>query len=253
MTAREAGLTRAAAENLAGWHEASVAALAFGSRRWPDAWATSEPVPPMYFRWIATAPETADGAVEQPAADRIEQLFRGTSGPLGVCDPWSRLDLRRLGFVRTSDAQAWMVRPPAPLASVEPPPHLEVVEVRDADALAAFEAASSEGFGAPPVPRFSLHGPPLLDEPRSRIWVGLVGGAAVSGAMAFLHAGVVGVYGVSTVPAARGRGYATALTLRAAAADPRLPSVLQPSAMAEPLYRRLGYERFAAASSWFRG
>jgi len=64
---------------------------------------------------------------------------------------------------------------------------------------------------------------------------------------------VLGIYGVATIPAMRGRGYATAMTTRALATAGDLPAVLQPSTMAEPLYGRLGFARFGTFRSWARG
>jgi predicted GNAT family acetyltransferase len=63
---------------------------------------------------------------------------------------------------------------------------------------------------------------------------------------------VLGIYGVATLPDARRRGYATALTQHAVAAVPGLPAVLQPSVMAERLYSRLGFRRFTTFRSWDR-
>ena len=71
--------------------------------------------------------------------------------------------------------------------------------------------------------------------------------------MSFLAGGVVGIYGVSTVPDARRRGYATALTALAIASEAGVPAVLQPSAAAEPLYARLGFRRFGSFDMWIRG
>jgi hypothetical protein len=50
----------------------------------------------------------------------------------------------------------------------------------------------------------------------------------------------------------RRRGYATALTAHVVANAPDLPAVLQPSRIAESLYRRLGFERFGVFRSWGR-
>jgi predicted acetyltransferase len=50
----------------------------------------------------------------------------------------------------------------------------------------------------------------------------------------------------------RRRGLATAMTAHTLAAAVDVPAVLQPSTMAEPLYRRLGFRRFGAFRSWAR-
>ena len=129
---------------------------------------------------------------------------------------------------------------------------IEIERVRDADSLADFEQASAIGFGSEPQPPFSWHAPPILRDPRLALWRGRAGGRTVSTSMSFTHAGVIGIYGVSTIPEARRRGYATALTEAALGVDPALPSVLQPSRMGETLYAALGYRRFTTFRSWVR-
>ena len=82
------------------------------------------------------------------------------------------------------------------------------------------------------------------------LWRGRVEDRTVAVSMAFVEAGVVGIYGVATHPEWRRRGIGTAMTLRALEADPTLPAVLQPSAMAEPMYAALGFRRFATFRAW---
>ncbi len=48
------------------------------------------------------------------------------------------------------------------------------------------------------------------------------------------------------------RGAGLAITARTLAAAPDLPAVLQPSDMAEPMYRRLGFARFTTFRTWIR-
>ena len=54
----------------------------------------------------------------------------------------------------------------------------------------------------------------------------------------------IGVYTISTIPDARGRGYATTMTRRVAADGVRAGcdvAILQASDMGLPIYERLGY------------
>jgi predicted GNAT family acetyltransferase len=74
----------------------------------------------------------------------------------------------------------------------------------------------------------------------------------VATANSFRDGGVLGIYSVSTLPETRRRGYATALTARAVHDAPELDAVLQPSQMAERLYRRIGFEPFSAFRTWIR-
>jgi hypothetical protein len=238
-------LVAATAANLAAWHELHLGALGHLTTYCDGLWITGDSIPHIFCSAIAVRPDASAPACEQGTTRRSW---------IAVCDPWSDLQLRDGFSVEAS--HPWMVRPPLsrlglPRRSLNRP-LIEIERVVDTDALADFERASALGFGNAPQPPFTWHAPPVLRDSRLALWRGRVRGRTVSTSMSFSHAGVVGIYGVSTIPDARRRGYATALTEVALAADPTLPSVLQPSRMGESMYAALGYRLFISFRSWVR-
>ncbi|MEM7285610.1 MAG: GNAT family N-acetyltransferase [Actinomycetota bacterium] len=87
----------------------------------------------------------------------------------------------------------------------------------------------------------------------TRLWIAYDGDEPISKAASYTGADFVGVFGVATTEAGRGKGLARHLTLRAlhAAADDGIgTAVLHSTPMAHSLYRKMGFRDVARFRLW---
>jgi GNAT superfamily N-acetyltransferase len=78
-------------------------------------------------------------------------------------------------------------------------------------------------------------------------FLGWLRGAPVAIASLLYHAGVAGIYGVTTIPEARRQGVGAAMTLhvlRYAHANGYRFAILSPTSMSEAIYRRIGFNTY---------
>jgi GNAT superfamily N-acetyltransferase len=118
---------------------------------------------------------------------------------------------------------------------------IERVDVRRWD---AFRDVTAEGFGMPLAAVEALYAPGLLDDSRVQAFIGTVDGREVATAVSVRTGATIGVYGIATIPDARGRGFGTALTWHLLSdADPGWDvAILQASEMGRPVYERMGFK-----------
>ncbi len=262
----DAAWRHAAARNLAAWHVSSVRALGWRPFTTDSWWFCPTPAPNIYH--CAISLRQARDAPDRTAmvSELARHLRRPDSMHVSVCDSWNELPLARIGLDQRS-VGPWFARAGAPVPA---PPHvsdddrqaLTITEVRTPGDLAVFERTVIEGFGARfPLAPFDIHDPAILDDHAMHAFLGWTSAGGrrstpepvpepVSVSMAYVDGGLIGVYGVATVPGARGRGFATAITVAALAVDPATDAVLQPSRSAESLYRHLGFVAAGEFSHW---
>ena len=225
------------ADATAAWHASWLTALGLRSERRDSVWRALDSPPFIYWTAITLAPDAPASTVSDA---------HGT-----ICDSWSQLDLAPFRFVERV-REPWFVRPAGALPHAQGPLDLEIVRVSTAAEVAEFEDVSARGFGGEDasLATGTMHPASILADARMTMLTGRVGGNAVAAATTYRTETAVGIYGVTTIASARGRGYASALTR--ALIDPAAPAVLSPSPEAESLYRRLGFEPVGELRQWQR-
>jgi ribosomal protein S18 acetylase RimI-like enzyme len=139
-----------------------------------------------------------------------------------------------------------------PLPSAAAPHGAELRRVEDAVGVAAFREVAAEAwmtYGIPSkVTSRVFASKDFLMAPHVDAVVCYERGRPVSGALLLLSHGIAGIYWVSTLSTARGKGYAEACTRwatnRGFERGARVVS-LQASPMGHPIYRRMGFRDIA--------
>jgi GNAT superfamily N-acetyltransferase len=151
------------------------------------------------------------------------------------------------GLVRQE--QANMAMDLAALPEAAPvPADCTIEEVYGAERFDAWGRTYVTGYRMPPAMAAgalaTLRGMPSGPGTPLRRYLARLGGMPVASATLFMGGGAAGIYNVATLPEARGRGIATAVTLaamREAQAQGEAVGVLHASDMAYSVYRRMGF------------
>jgi GNAT superfamily N-acetyltransferase len=242
--------------NWAGMCAAIARALGGHSRDLPAVLMADSGRPVVFFN-CATLMQPLTAETAATTLDEITAFFAFSEASrraeVLLVSAWPTGDLRPSGW-------SLMGHPPILLlpagASPRPaPPEIDIQEVRDLDALHAWERVTIEGYpldGLAGAPAGTVTAESWLDEPRLRLWVGWIGNRPVSASSAWTEHGINDVTLVATVPDARGRGYGEALTWHAARADPSLPAMLLSSDDGRSIYERMGFLPLQRLTLWYR-
>lgn len=209
-------------------------------------------VPLAAFNRVTWTRLSADGvedridAVQARFADRATPFRWYVADDSRPADLGARLKAR--GFHRAGTGVPMVLDLEALPASLPVPDGVHVTRVRTRQDQACFAAVLAPVFtpdlDPPPFAALEAALPLGLYDAKPR-YLATVDGVPAATSVLVEADGVAGIHAVATVPAFRGRGVGTLVTLlpllEARARGHRL-GVLQASAMGEPVYRRIGFE-----------
>jgi len=190
----------------------------------------------------------------------VEEIWhmiqRGPDSTISIADSFNELDLTGLGFRRMTWTGEWWIKEAARSPGKPDVTEVYIELVEDEAALREFGVGTYEGFETPGAIRASgplgMRHPITLNDPRMRYFVGRVDGQVVTSSIAYIGDDIVGIYGVSTLPEFRNRGYGKAVTWAAAMSHHGLDVAMQPSSMARGIESELGFRKIAEYTLWVR-
>ncbi len=137
--------------------------------------------------------------------------------------------------------------------------NLEIRELVNLEDLKVLRQIEIEGFGSSEeLAQWYYEMYAGVGFGRGTMWRHFVGwsqGRAVASTSLLFYAGVAGIYGVATIPAARRRGIARALVLHAIEIARQAGYqivILSPTEMSEGIYRRLGFRDYTCIQHYTR-
>jgi GNAT superfamily N-acetyltransferase len=245
--------TKAMALNVAAWIDSSVVCLGVQSFRTERLWWRKPGGSPVYLSAIVTAAGSASDVLH--ADLRVVETAWGTE-EISLWDCWAVYDLSRMGFERQR-REPWYLRHPSPLPrNFALPAGLSIEVVTTGKQLAEFEEASWEGFETVEadraVGRFGQHAEATLDDEGMHYLIARLDDRVVAGTIAYATTDMVGIYGISTVPEFRRRGYATALVRAVVSLRPDLPISVQPDPASVKIYTRTGFVPAGHVAAWHK-
>ena len=206
----------------------------------------------MPFDWFNQVLVERDQARASDLLAAASPGRQGTDGPIvrlrdGIDDRFVP-DLMRAGWVAASPGTTTPGMVAFPIdhlaAMAADLPGFQIRRVTDPGGVEDHRAVVTEGFGVARSVAIDTTDLALLGVPETTIYVGYAGGLPVTSGLGWRSGRTIGVYAISTVPAARRNGYGEAMTARvvadgiAAGCD---VAALQASEVGRPIYERVGF------------
>jgi GNAT superfamily N-acetyltransferase len=214
---------------------------------------TGVPLAPFNPTLIERLPADPDVAVA-----KAEAHYDGTGVSLGIdLEPSLHGPLRdaahRAGLTMV-ESRPGMALAVTDVPALPPPPGVEVFRVQDPALLDEVVEVDAAAFGGDAATTRLFLPDAVLEDPTQRVYAARVGGRLVSVGESTMLDGVVGVFGIATVPAYRRRGIGAAVTAylladRAGEAD---LAVLDASDLGLGVYERLGFRTTSTWEVWVR-
>lgn len=247
-------LTRAMTRNLATWMDVSVRALGVTTGESDALWWRHPGGSPIYLSAVPLNGDISDGEV---AAELAHVQTQWGDEPLNLYECWAKRPLEKFGLTHQFQ-NPWYVRLPKPAPPPITPPQTTLPDVRIARVttpaeLAEFEAASHLGFNEvenETIPVFSQHAPATLGDPGMCYLLARVKGQPVAGVIFYVTDDMVGLYGISTIPAMRRRGIGAALVRAGVKLYAHLPISVFPDPDTLSLYRDSGFIPAGEIAMW---
>lgn len=245
--------TQAMARNLVAWTEVSVRSYGIQTTHAPGLWWRQPGGSGIYLAAVILGDQTPDELI-LAEMQKVRDAWTAAGLDAWVYDCAATRDLSSLGFGSMWQTP-WYLRPPAPITPDAPPDGIAIETVTTADQLADFEVATWQGFEETEVDfagreRFSQHPLASLDDPGMVYLNARLDGQVVSSTIAYITDGMVGIYGLSTLPSFRRRGYARALVQASVALRPDCAASVYPDPPTIPIYTEIGFERGGTIAVW---
>ena len=163
--------------------------------------------------------------------------------------------LERHGFTLDGEDPCMVVDLQSVNEALPAPEGLTIRVVQDRESLKIWGSlvADANGASRPIQDQLSVLEEDLGLDPIRLRYLGYCDGSPVATSALVIHAGVAGVYAVSTLPAARRQGFGAAMTIAPLLDARKLglrQGTLQASKMGYSLYRRLGFQEVCKVSMY---